>query len=68
MERTAVSETSSVEDEELETACESWEFPWWVNMRRSGFIDDYLLAYSDQGVTASAIADLDEILSVVAYE
>lgn len=60
--------TSGVEDAELEIACESWEFPWWVNMRRSGFIDDYLLAYSDQGVTASAIADLDEILSVVAYE
>lgn len=59
--------TTMVGDEEQDWACENWEFPWWVNMRRSGFIDDYLLAYSDQGVTASAISDLDGILSTVAF-
>lgn len=48
--------------------CAEWTFPWYVNMRRSTFIDDYLLAISDQGVTASAISDLDEILATVGFE
>lgn len=53
---------------EGEGDCAEWTFPWYVNMRRSTFIDDYLLAISDQGVTASAISDLDEVLATVEFE
>lgn len=47
--------------------CESWDFPWYVNMRRSTFIDNYLLAISDQGVTASSIDSLSEVLATVGF-
>jgi uncharacterized secreted protein with C-terminal beta-propeller domain len=54
-------------DPEPVEACSSWDYPWWVQVRRSVFMDDYLFAISNQGVTSSAIEALDEVLAEVRF-
>ena len=55
-------------DPEPVEACGSWDYPWWTNMRRSVFADDWLFAISDMGVTSSAISSLDDVLAEVRFE
>ena len=55
-------------DPEPVEACASWDYPWWTNMRRSVFADDWLFAISDMGVTSSAITALDEVMAEVRFE
>lgn len=54
-------------DPEPVEACSSWDYPWWVNMRRSVFADNVLYAISDMGVTASTVDALDEVVAEVRY-
>ncbi|MFT6400250.1 MAG: putative secreted protein with C-terminal beta-propeller domain [Bradymonadia bacterium] len=54
-------------DPEPVEACSSWDYPWWVNMRRSVFIDDALFAISDMGVTASDLSALDEPMAEIRF-
>ena len=55
------------DDPEASEACDGWDYPWWVEMQRSRFIEDYLFAISDQGVTSSTIEGLDDVLAEVRY-
>jgi hypothetical protein len=48
-------------------AC-GWEYGWWAWMQRSAFIEDYLYAFSNVGVTASPIADLSNPVSTIVLE
>lgn len=56
-----------VGDPEVDMACAEWSYPWWVQMRRSVFIEDFLYAISDFGLTVSATDALDEVLAEVRY-
>lgn len=47
-------------DPEVDLACQLWEFPWMARMRRTVFLEDWLFAFSDVGVTVSHVRSLDE--------
>ena len=52
-------------DPAIDIACDTWNYPWFARMRRSAFIDDYLYAFSDVGVTASHRDTLDQPVAVI---
>ncbi len=54
-------------DPEPVESCSSWDYPWWVNMRRSVFIDEALFAISDMGVTASDLSELSEPMAEIRF-
>jgi uncharacterized secreted protein with C-terminal beta-propeller domain len=54
-------------DVEEGSDCAEWGFPWYINMRRTSFIDDYLLAFSESGTTVSEIGAIDEVVAEVRY-
>ncbi|MBN1947358.1 MAG: beta-propeller domain-containing protein [Bradymonadales bacterium] len=50
-----------------ESDCDSWYYPWYVQMRRSVFVEDYLFAISSLGVSSNSILDWDTILAIIPF-
>lgn len=48
-------------------SCESYDYPWWVSMRRAAFIDNYLFAISNLGVTVSNIDSLSTVDAEISF-
>lgn len=56
-----------IHDSEQEYVCESGEMAYYVNMRRSVFMDDYVYAISSLGVTLSAIESPEDLVQSFPY-
>jgi hypothetical protein len=60
-------ETVGDGDVSEETCIEEGYYPWYAGMRRSAFVDDYLFAISNLGVTASHVDDPADVLAEIPF-
>ena len=58
---------SDTDSYDYDYMCSGDELAWYVQMRRSVFMDDYVYAISSMGVSSSLIEDASDILATINF-